>query len=242
MLVLKNIVCVAAVFAVVCLLGVATCSATPIEVIQNGSFENGKAIPTGYVGCALGTGSPTSDISYWTLTRPGSTIFAWYMTSTYSANHDGDRGVDITANAAGQPEYMSQSFGVTAGYTYTLSYWSKYRNTGGKIASDLLLSSGIFSSVTDSINVTVSGQGTGDLTTSNAGTSGWTNYGYTFIPSANATATLTFSNPSTTPSPNGEQFLDHVSVLETAVPEPGTLALLAAGLAGLLCYAWRKQR
>ncbi len=26
------------------------------------------------------------------------------------------------------------------------------------------------------------------------------------------------------------------------VPEPGTLTLLAAGLAGLLCYAWRKRR
>ncbi len=26
------------------------------------------------------------------------------------------------------------------------------------------------------------------------------------------------------------------------VPEPGTLALLATGLAGLLCYAWRKRR
>ncbi len=27
-----------------------------------------------------------------------------------------------------------------------------------------------------------------------------------------------------------------------AVPEPSTLALLAAGLAGLLAYAWRKRR
>jgi hypothetical protein len=28
----------------------------------------------------------------------------------------------------------------------------------------------------------------------------------------------------------------------TVVPEPGTLALLAAGLMGLLAYAWRKRK
>ena len=27
-----------------------------------------------------------------------------------------------------------------------------------------------------------------------------------------------------------------------ATPEPGTLVLLATGLIGLLCYAWRKRR
>jgi len=32
------------------------------------------------------------------------------------------------------------------------------------------------------------------------------------------------------------------SGVETTIPEPGTLALLATGLAGLLCYAWRKRK
>ncbi len=36
--------------------------------------------------------------------------------------------------------------------------------------------------------------------------------------------------------------LDDVSGSYTAIPEPGTLALLVTGLAGLLCYAWRKQK
>jgi hypothetical protein len=40
------------------------------------------------------------------------------------------------------------------------------------------------------------------------------------------------------------QFADSgtAGVQETTVPEPGTLALMAAGLAGLLAYAWRKRK
>jgi hypothetical protein len=30
-------------------------------------------------------------------------------------------------------------------------------------------------------------------------------------------------------------------VIYNAVPEPGTLALLAAGLVGLLAFAWRRR-
>ena len=47
------------------------------------------------------------------------------------------------------------------------------------------------------------------------------------------------STPGNNPAPfNGFQLISS----STTVPEPGTLTLLAAGLAGLLCYAWRKRR
>jgi hypothetical protein len=36
--------------------------------------------------------------------------------------------------------------------------------------------------------------------------------------------------------------MDDVKISQTIVPEPGTLALLAAGLVGLLAYAWRKRK
>jgi hypothetical protein len=48
-------------------------------------------------------------------------------------------------------------------------------------------------------------------------------------------------------SSNGAGFADYICIDELevygrAVPEPGTLGLLAAGLVGLLAYAWRKRR
>ncbi len=39
----------------------------------------------------------------------------------------------------------------------------------------------------------------------------------------------------------GSSGVDNI-VLQTIVPEPSTLVLLASGLLGLLCYAWRKRR
>lgn len=35
--------------------------------------------------------------------------------------------------------------------------------------------------------------------------------------------------------------IDNVSITQTATPEPGTIALCASGLVGLLAYAWRKR-
>ncbi len=42
--------------------------------------------------------------------------------------------------------------------------------------------------------------------------------------------------------PYAGQSFDQAFVITTTVPEPGTLVLVGCGLAGLLCYAWRKRR
>jgi len=43
-------------------------------------------------------------------------------------------------------------------------------------------------------------------------------------------------------STSGGSVVWEIQVDGTVIPEPSTLVLLAAGLVGLLCYAWRKRR
>jgi hypothetical protein len=41
---------------------------------------------------------------------------------------------------------------------------------------------------------------------------------------------------------NQQPWLDHVTLTQTTVPEPSTIAMLATSLASLMAYAWRKRK
>jgi hypothetical protein len=57
-------------------------------------------------------------------------------------------------------------------------------------------------------------------------------------PTGSGTIAISFTWPGDYGYLNAISLVDHA----TQTPEPSTLALLGAGLAGLLCYAWRKRR
>ncbi len=162
----------------------------------------------------------------------------------------------------GYTDVLSQAFTVTPGYTYSLSFWSGVQSgqygsysvtltpnagtlTGNTTGSPMtwysFAQSG--SALTGALKATQSGnnQVDGWGTTAATGNGGWVQFTASFTAGATTTSvTLLFNNPTATYSEGA--CLDNVDVEQTATPEPGTLALLAAGLAGLLCYAWRKRR
>jgi len=66
-------------------------------------------------------------------------------------------------------------------------------------------------------------------------------YSTTFTTTSAGTVRLTLLDQ--TSAVSGRDLLsDNIQVNGPAVPEPGMLVLLATGLLGLLCYAWRKRR
>ncbi|MBU4273300.1 MAG: PEP-CTERM sorting domain-containing protein [Planctomycetes bacterium] len=57
---------------------------------------------------------------------------------------------------------------------------------------------------------------------------------------AAGTHTLSFVGTEVAWGADARTSIDAVSI--TTIPEPSALALLATGLVGLLCYAWRKRK
>jgi hypothetical protein len=102
-------------------LGLVVAAACPVHanLLTDGSFESGPAT-TGILQLTPG------QLPHWTLN--GSDPWAWYMSSTggYGVAEDGDKFINVTS-----PSLTSDAFPVTAGQTYTVSYYEALRADGG---------------------------------------------------------------------------------------------------------------
>jgi hypothetical protein len=199
------------------------------NLILNGSFESGIDL-SNPANTPNGTGIAivnNGDIADWTLNP--TTSFAWYMSNigSYGVAEDGTRFLNLTGHSA------SQNFAVTAGDTYTVSYYEASRNNG--VTTD---------TITASVSL-ASGAATGKTTQTvgnaayNSTIAGWQQFNFSFTPSTSTTATLQFSLA----SGNGYPVLDNVVVTAVApVPEPASLALCGLGAIGLLLVVRRKRQ
>jgi hypothetical protein len=249
------VVCVIAAWAVPC----------QANLILNGSFETGKTF-TVLTSVPVGAQTPSTGIADWTTAQTGGqSVWNYYAQNDWgeATAQDGTRDVCISSSYSSNPSSMGgarsilQSFTVQQGYIYDVTYYARTRrnNTWNNPLEALLtIDSGILDGefVTGPTGATLSGDLTNALkltssppVSSNPPVSlDWVLHHFTFAPSLNGTATLKFTVtlPQVTTG-NCDIFLDNVSVEGTQiVPEPSTLALLAAGLFGLLAYAWRKRK
>ena len=202
------------------------------ELILNGSFENSDLLSTDFPTSGRLRIAPgdTANLPDWFLVAgsPDPIAYSYYGDDTTSspmtAAHDGKRFVVVCQPwSFGTMITTNQSFAVTAGMQYDVSFWEKVWRNSGKIIADITLDAG---------------SATGTTTVTTGSDAAWTEYAFSFTPDTTTTATLTFM--AAIKGGDNDSFLDSVSV--TVIPEPGTLALLATGLIGLLCYAWRKRK
>ncbi|MCF7676407.1 MAG: DUF642 domain-containing protein [Akkermansiaceae bacterium] len=180
-----------------------TQTVTPVinsSLILNGSFEIG----THDSGNAHDAYLPDG----WT----GPAGYEWYWDGSLNApaSQDGTRHMNLIAETG--MNTLSQSFTVAAGTEYTVSYWTMKRGNGF-IFTTLSVEAGTVAGA-DAFVTDISQPTAASLYQATNVDPAWTQYGFTFTPDTNTTATLTFGNEYVAGDhgDNDGVFLDNVSV------------------------------
>ena len=128
---------------------------------------------------------------------------------------------------------ISQSFSVTVGTEYSVSYWEQKRGGGGYMFTTISLDTGTVIG-TDGSPVIVSPGPASSITQTTAVNNDWTLHSFKFTPDTSAIATLTFGNEylAGDHGDNDGTYVDLVSV--TSIPEPAAALLGGLGLLTLL--------
>jgi hypothetical protein len=190
------------------------------NILFNPSFEIGHTISGG--GITFLNAADPSELPGWNL-HPSSGDWAWYMSSgTFGVAQDGDRFINLTSPS------LSQDFAVTAGTTYTVSYFEAMRQDGAfqpdTVTTTIALAAG---SATGTV-LQVANNPLGNSTVAN-----WLLFTFSFTPDTNTTATLDFAL--TPGSGAGYPVIDNISVTGvSAIPEPASLGLLGVGALALV--------
>jgi len=166
------------------------------------------AMPSAQANLIKNGGFETGDFSDWV--QSGSLESTGVSISRCA--HSGDYCVYFNSPVSDRPNILTQTFATQIGQSYTLAYWLT-EQFDGELSS--------FSASINNWETTLGDFGNGIV-------EDWTEESYSFVATATAT-TLGFKAFNQASSWR----LDDVSVDASAVPEPGTLALLALGAAFL---------
>lgn len=193
------------------------------EMISNGSLEDGVPAPSAASGQITVAAGNTANLPGWTASTTMGWYFkytAWGMTPPVGA---GERLFNL--NSPTGTYTLSQSFAVTAGDTYTVSYYEKRRGGGGYMDTTVSVAAGMVSGASGS-PVAVAAGPAASIVQATAANAAWTLHSFTFTPDTTTTATITFGNHyGGGQGDNDGVFLDKVSVLGPATLTSTTTTL-----------------